>query len=391
MRARQSVGALAALWVAGFLFSAVPAGGTEKDPSVSEMIEALAAKPEAPRTRGLRVSGAQPAPGAGRQGKLRLAVQFEFDSARISPASGELLRKLASAMQSEALAKLRFRVEGHTDSVGDGAYNMRLSGRRARAVVEFLGSGEGIDSARLAAIGMGSAKPANPADTRAAENRRVVIVSLEPEPVTPTKEPDGAAGTVERVSGQLQVRRGNSNSALQQGSRVREGDVLVTASDASALVRLDDGANLLLRASSMLRIEKLRLAGDPSTWKQAFGLVVGAFRYVTGALGGNRPEAVAFNTELATVGIRGTDLDIVHTEAGTGPVEAGTYVKVNQGAASLDGIDGSNVALARDEQAYAGPRRAATRGGKPPPAAMRLTAPAAVFSTGELDGLLESR
>ena len=60
-------------------------------------------------------------------------------------------------------------------------------------------------------------------------------------------------------------------------------------------------------------------------------LAVGAFRYVTGALGGNRPEAVAISTSYATVGIRGTDIDMVHAEKDAGGNEAGTYVKVNQG------------------------------------------------------------
>lgn len=411
--------ALAVSWIAAMVLCGVPAKAAAKDPSVEEMIEALAVKPEPPRTRGMRMRGIGPArgpaePGRAGSGKLQLAVQFEFDSAKVSPESRELLRKLASAMKSEALAKLRFRIEGHTDSVGGGAYNLRLSERRANAVQEFLRAEAGIEASRLESIGMGSAKPANPDDPRAAVNRRVLVVSLEPMPaqaqaqapapsqaqaqakpkaaVPPAaKGADGAAGTVERLSGQLQVRRAQSNTALEVGARVREGDVLVTAAETSALVRLDDGANLLLRASSMLRVEKLRLAGDPSTWKQAFSLVMGAFRYVTGALGGNRPEAVAFNTAMATVGIRGTDIDIVHTEAGAGGGEAGTYVKVNKGAVSLDGVDGSRVDLAKDEQAYAGPRRPATRGGKPPPAAMRLTAPADVFKTGELDDLLEAR
>ncbi len=393
---------LTALWLAVASFPAVLASGADADPSVAEMIEALSVKPAPPKAEGMRMRGFQPAKGApdasarGKEGKLQLAVQFEFDSAKISPVSRDLLAKLASAMKSESLAKLRFRIEGHTDSIGGGAYNMRLSERRARAVLEFLRTDTGIEASRLDAIGMGSAKPADPADPRSAVNRRVVVVSLEPAPAqekapVAAKGPDGAAGTVERLSGQLQVRRANSHTALQAGSRVREGDVLVTAPEASALVRLDDGANLLLRANSILKIEKLRLAGDPSTWKQAFGLVVGAFRYVTGALGGNRPEAVAFNTAMATVGIRGTDLDIVHTQSGAGQEEAGTYVKVNKGAVKLDGIDGSTVALARDEQAFAGPKRPATRGGTPQPAAIRLKEPAGVFRTGELDELLESR
>jgi outer membrane protein OmpA-like peptidoglycan-associated protein len=368
-----------------FAFPAFAAQGA--DPSVDEMIEALTVKPAGPITRGIRPGQAIARP---KQGSLQLSVQFEYASATISPASRDVLLRLAAAMKSDALAGLRFRIEGHTDSSGSGAANLRLSERRAQAVTKFLKDASGIDAARMTSLGMGSAKPIDPNDPRAAVNRRVVIVSMEPAPVAAAGPQEGA-GTVEQVKGELQVRRGRSNVVLQSGARVREGDVLTTAENGSALLRFDDGANLLIRASTVLRVVRLKLTGDPSAWSQAFDLVAGAFRYVTGALGGNRPDAIAFSTVTATVGIRGTDLDMVFAKEGEGAEESGTYVKVNRGAVALGGVDGSVVALAKDEQAYAGPKKPVTRGAKPMPAAMRLKEGAAVFKTGELDELLESR
>ncbi len=376
-----------------FVAAALPAGAAE--PTVDEMVEALAPKPAAPLTRSLRPGEKKPLP---KEGRLQLSVQFEYASARITPESRQLLLRLASAMKADALSSLAFRIEGHTDSTGGGLANLRLSERRAKAVVDFLHGQAGIDAARLNALGMGSAMPADPADPTAAVNRRVVIVSLEPSPAAAPDKPATAsaksaadAGTVEQVKGELQVLRGRSNIVLQSGARVREGDLLTTAANASALLRFDDGAKLLLRADSVLRVVRLKLTGDPSAWSQAFDLAVGAFRYVTGALGGNRPEAVAFTTANATVGIRGTDLDVVFAKQGEGVPESGTYVKVNKGAVALGGVDGSSVALAKDEQAYAGPRKPVTRGMAPVPAAVRLKEKAAVFSTGEMDELLEAR
>ena len=388
---------LFAAWLAAF--ATFPVTSPAADPSVEEMIEALAVGKRAPPAEGSRTRGLRPAPASAtavpREGKLQLTVQFEFASARISTESREVLQRLATAMKSPALSGLSYRIEGHTDAIGDGAANIRLSERRAKAVLDFLQGASGVDGARLAAIGMGSAKPRDPDNPRAAVNRRVVIVSLEAvpasAPVAAAKGPPDGAGTVERLQGQLQVRRGASNSVLQLGSRVREGDLLTTAAEATALVRLDDGANLLLRANSVLRVASLRLAGDPSGWRQAFELVVGAFRYVTGALGGNRPDAVGFSTALATVGIRGTDIDVVHKPEAGGWGEVGTYVKVNKGAAAVDGVDGSRVELGRLEQAFAGERRPVTRGMAPAPAAVRLKEPAGVFQTGALDEILEGR
>lgn len=378
------------------------------DPSVEEMVEALRMKP---RTRSFKPGQ----PVARGEGKLQLQVQFDYNSATITPESRALLDKLAGAMKNPALAGLEYRIEGHTDATGTGAGNLRLSHRRAAAVRDYLARATGVDPAKLAFLGMGSAKLADPANPTSGINRRVVVVSLEPLPagakaseepkaVTGAKtagDPKQAAsakgaaketgGVVEQVRGQVQVRRGPSNVVVAQGTRVREGDVLTTGAGSAAMLRLDDGARLLMRAESVLRVAKLRLAGDTSSWAQAFELAVGAFRYVTGALGGNRPDAVAISTAYATVGIRGTDIDLVHAEKDVGGNEAGTYVKVNQGAVAIGGADGSTVRLQKDEQAFAGAKKPRTRSGAPVPAAVKLGEPAPVFQAGDFDALLESK
>lgn len=368
------------------------------DPSVEEMVEALRMKP---LTRSLKPG--QPRPRG--EGKLQLQVQFDYNSATITPGSQALLDKLAGAMKSPALSGLEYSVEGHTDTTGTGAGNLRLSNRRAAAVRDYLAKASGIEAGKMSSIGMGSARLADAANPTGAINRRVVVVSLEPLPASAkavgepadaksakdTKGAKESGGVVEQVRGQVQVRRGPSNVVVEQGTRVREGDVLTTGAGSAAMLRLDDGAKLLMRAESVLRIAKLRLGGDTSTWAQGFDLAVGAFRYVTGALGGNRPEAVAISTSFATVGIRGTDIDLVHAEKDAGGNEAGTYVKVNQGAVAIGGADGSTVKLQKNEQAFAGAKKPRTRSGAPVPAAVKLGEPSAVFQSGDFDSLIEGR
>lgn len=385
---------LRALGLAALLGAAFPlhAQSPAADPSVEEMVEALRMKP---LTRSLKPG--QPKPRG--EGKLQLQVQFDYNSAVITPPSKALLDKLAGAMKSPALGGLDYSIEGHTDTTGTGAGNLRLSNRRAAAVREYLAKASGVPEGKMSSIGMGSAKLADPANPTSPINRRVVIVSLEPLPAAKAAPagpagPDYAresGGVVEQVRGQVQVRRGPSNVVVEQGTRVREGDVLTTGAGSAAMLRLDDGAKLLMRAESVLRIAKLRLSGDTSGWSQAFNLAVGAFRYVTGALGGNRPDAVAISTSYATVGIRGTDIDLVHAEKDVGGNEAGTYVKVNQGAVAIGGADGSQVKLAKDEQAFAGAKKPRTRSGAPVPAAVKLGEPSAVFQSGDFDTLIEGK
>jgi len=358
------------------------------EPSVEEMIDALAPKPTTPLTRGLS-RGMKPAPQV-REGRLQLSVQFDYASASLTPEGRDLLARLATAMKSPNLAQLRYRIEGHTDSSGDPQRNQNLSERRAATVAKFLSSSTGIEAQRMNRIGLGSTVPANEVDPKAAENRRVVIVSLEAgeaAPATDAKAQKGG-GVVQQVKGALYANRAGDTTALRTGSRIAERDVLTTTGRSTALLKMDDGANLLLREDTTIEVRKLQAKGEPGAVGQVFELLVGAFRYVSGSLGTDRPDSVAFVTSTATLGLRGTDLDVVHRPLAAATVDPGTYVKVNSGAVALGGLDGSFVQVAKDQQAYAGKPATLTRGGKSGPVTMRIEAPADLFKTGELDALL---
>ena len=364
-------------------FSCVP-GARAADPSEDDMVRALTPQPPPPLTRGLsrgmQVRGAP-------EGRLELAVQFELGSARVTNESAATLSRLAAAMKSPALAERHFRIEGHTDSTGSTAGNTRLSGRRADAVRDFLAH-QGVDVRRMSTIGLGSAVPADREHPESGVNRRVVILSMEQAQMVALPS---SAATVQRVTGTLLVKRAGAEIALQPGARLKEGDVAMTGPGGNALVRLDDGAKLLVREGTQLELGKLQSRGDAGSWTQGFKLLEGAVRYITGALGHTRPQAVRVSTYSATIGIRGTDFDVVVLlEAERGSL-AGTYVKVNRGAVTLAGLDGSRADVNLDEQGYAGPPAPATRGGKREPAATRLSRPADVFRTGALDELLDGK
>nr|WP_314074710.1 OmpA family protein [uncultured Roseococcus sp.] len=67
----------------------------------------------------------------------------------------------------------RMRVEGHTDSYGDAAYNDQLSQRRAQAVADVL-VGIGLRPENVVVQGLGSRAPLP--GVRSNENRRVAII-----------------------------------------------------------------------------------------------------------------------------------------------------------------------------------------------------------------------
>jgi len=389
------VAPLAALLLA--LLSAMPLpAAAAADPGLDEMVNALSRKPAADvpgggvRMRSLGAKKAVPA-----AGQLQLSVQFEFASATIAADSRSLLARLGEAMNSPALAGRRFRIEGHTDAIGDAAANLRLSERRAQSVRQFLGATAGVDAARLAAVGKGSSEPVEGSDPRAAVNRRVVVVALALAEsaaaiAVPVPVADAApAGSVSRIQGEATLVRNRDSTALRHAAAVHEGDIINTAVGASVLVDLADGARLLVRAGTTVQLSRIANRGALDQLAHAIDLTLGAIRYVTGAVGRSRPDAVRFKTPTATIGIRGTDIEIVHAPKMRSLQGSGTYVRVNRGEIELGGNDGSRVTLMMNEQAFAGAPGPKMRGGERAPAARKLDAPAAVFVSGDLDGQLD--
>jgi outer membrane protein OmpA-like peptidoglycan-associated protein len=107
--------------------------------------------------------------------KIEIKKQIKFGSASaniIGKESVAILNDVAAALKDAPYIK-QVRIEGHTDSSGSDATNLRLSQQRADAVAAELIK-RGIDPARLVPVGYGETRPiASNATARGkAENRR---------------------------------------------------------------------------------------------------------------------------------------------------------------------------------------------------------------------------
>jgi len=111
---------------------------------------------------------------------VNLTVDFATGSAELTPQARQTLDQLGKALSSQDLGKYRFRIEGHTDTVGSAATNLTLSQQRAQAVAAYLESTYGIAPARLQPIGMGEQGllVPTPPQTPDARNRRVEVINL---------------------------------------------------------------------------------------------------------------------------------------------------------------------------------------------------------------------
>ncbi|GAL66224.1 OmpA family protein [Jejuia pallidilutea] len=101
-------------------------------------------------------------------------VTFAFNSADLTTASQQNLDKIAEVFLEFPDTELM--LEGHTDSVGDENYNMKLSTNRANAVSKYLQS-KGVAASRMSVKGYGETAPRfdNATKEGQAKNRRVEI------------------------------------------------------------------------------------------------------------------------------------------------------------------------------------------------------------------------
>ena len=91
---------------------------------------------------------------------LNADVLFDFDKADILPKAEDTLSKAAAIIKERAKGTVR--VEGHTDSKGDDAYNMRLSDKRASAVRDWFRTKGGLANMQFATKGVGETQPIAP-------------------------------------------------------------------------------------------------------------------------------------------------------------------------------------------------------------------------------------
>jgi len=193
------------LFVAAALFSAGPAltspgHAQTANPSSDAIVKALTPTGTNGPSRGIRAvnpapasapsgaagaapSGTAVATSSGTSGgapSVNLSVQFLKGSAQLTAPAMQTLNQLGQALSQPALAPYRFRIEGHTDTVGTAAYNKQLSDQRAATVADYLATNFKVDRSRLEPVGMGEEGllVSTPDQTDEPRNRRVAVVNI---------------------------------------------------------------------------------------------------------------------------------------------------------------------------------------------------------------------
>jgi OmpA-OmpF porin, OOP family len=164
-------------WVSGTTSLTINGDGTgtlNGEPVTVEPMPKFALLGTFPKLQGLKALG-EP---CGTLIRLPAGILFDFDKATLRPEAAPVLAAVAEALTDQTST---VEVNGHTDAVGDDAYNQDLSERRAQAVIAGL-QADGV-STPLQAHGFGETQPVAPNTLDGKDNptgrqlnRRVEIV-----------------------------------------------------------------------------------------------------------------------------------------------------------------------------------------------------------------------
>ena len=116
------------------------------------------------------------------------------------------------------------------------------------------------------------------------------------------------AGTATFVRG-VATAQGKDGGAriINTGAPLRAGDVLRTARNSYAVLRLADDSKITLRPDTVFEIEDFNK--EAGTGSVLLRLFKGGMRAITGLVAKRNPKAFRLRSPTATIGIRGTDFE----------------------------------------------------------------------------------
>lgn len=132
-----------------------------------------------------------------------------------------------------------------------------------------------------------------------------------------------------------------TGTALARGSELHEGDTIVTASDGTGLITFTDQTIVTLTKATALKISAYNYnKSDKTKEKYTITLVKGGLRTVTGLIAKDNRDAYQVKTPTATIGVRGTDFDVMF-EGAEPSGNPKTIVSVNTGTVNVANYAGS--------------------------------------------------
>jgi hypothetical protein len=163
-----------------------------------------------------------------------------------------------------------------------------------------------------------------------------------------------AAGRFITVIGDVQVlgKGGGRRLAVRSGE-IRAGESIVTGRDSLAQLRMSDGGALSVRSETQIKLDAYRYSGrnEPSD-SFLMSVLRGGFRTITGLIAHNNRNNFHVLTSAMTIGVRGTDFEVVHVLKPAADVAPGTYNRVYAGITTMQNRAGATILVNRDQTAF---------------------------------------
>jgi len=156
-------------------------------------------------------------------------------------------------------------------------------------------------------------------------------------------------GRVLIAVGDVSATRAGQPVNLGTGAAIEDGDIIRVGQASNAQIRFDDEAVVALRPQTVFRIDEYNFAGrQDGAEKAVFNLIQGGMRTVTGLIGKLNRSNYLVRTPTSTVGIRGTNYNLVHCDGGCvnqdgSRAATGTYGGVFDGRIGVENQSGEKT------------------------------------------------
>jgi hypothetical protein len=214
-----------------------------------------------------------------------------------------------------------------------------------------------------------------------AEQKKPAVVTAPPATAPAPAAAPGTApiGVVTLVTGRATVTSAGATRNLSADDPIHEGETVSVGPNSYANLKFNDGGRVLLRPNTEFAVESFRFAVKGGAAPAAaapgaaaavveptavsgnafFRLVRGGFRAVSGLLGKADRAAYKVTTPAATIGIRGTDFEVVtctddcpsQARAAAGATDVASTSLEGLELAQAGGGGGSGVIVATNEGA----------------------------------------
>lgn len=157
-------------------------------------------------------------------------------------------------------------------------------------------------------------------------------------------------GMVLKAKGEVQINRGAETLKAKKKVKVNAGDRIVTGAKDQVFLRMIDKSKMIIRPNSEVILESLVYKKKP-TDKQETSVLKGTIRAVSGGVGKSARDNVKFSAGTATIGIRGTDIELAII--GDGETDrAGIYNFVHDGLTEMQLASGESAIIEKEKSGF---------------------------------------